>query len=76
MSRQRPTQTESALQQVNILFGEPLSQVAVSGITHTYQDVFRFCKLENIDYRVLRYLNTRAGPFEVWAEEWLHDMEV
>jgi hypothetical protein len=45
-------------------------------LTHTYQVVFRFCQLENIDYLVLRYLNTGALPFEEWAEEWLHDWEV
>jgi hypothetical protein len=38
--------------------------------------VFRFCQLENIDYLVLRYLNTGALPFEQWAEEWLFDGEV
>jgi hypothetical protein len=38
--------------------------------------VFRFCQLENIDYLVLRYLNTGALPFEQWAEEWLFNGEV
>jgi hypothetical protein len=37
--------------------------------------VFRFCQLENIDYLVLRYVNTGALPFEEWAEEWLYDVE-
>jgi hypothetical protein len=37
---------------------------------------FRFCKLDNINYLVLRYLNTSVLPFERFAEEWLQDVEV
>jgi hypothetical protein len=33
----------------------------------------RYCELEGINYLVLRYLNTGAGPFEEWAKEWLYD---
>jgi len=46
-----------------------------AGLTHTYRDVVHFCKLEIIDYLVLRYLNTGAPPFEEWAEEWMNDGE-
>jgi hypothetical protein len=38
--------------------------------------VFGFCELENIDYLVLRYMNTSAPPFEEFGEECLHDWEV
>jgi len=76
MSGQRLTQSEYALQQIVVLFGKLLSQLAEAGLTLTYHDVFRFCKLENIDYVVLRYLNTGTSPFEEWAEEWLHEGEV
>jgi hypothetical protein len=38
--------------------------------------VFRFSKLENIDYLVLRYLKVGASQFAEWAEEWLHEGEV
>jgi hypothetical protein len=44
--------------------------------THTYREVFPFWQLENIEYRVLRYLNTSALRFEEWAEELLLNGEV
>jgi hypothetical protein len=47
-----------------------------AGLTSTYRDVLRYCELENIHYLVLRYVTTGAGPYEEWAEEWLHDGEV
>jgi len=50
--------------------------LAEAGLTCTYRDVFHFCELENINYLVLRYLNTGALPYEEWAEEWLHNREV
>jgi len=76
MSGRHLTQSEYALQQVVMLFGELLSLLAEAHLTHTYQVVFCFCELENTDYLVLRYLNTDALPFEEWAEEWLHDREI
>jgi len=76
MSGQHLTQSEYALQQVIVLFGKLLAQLAEAGITHTYRDVLCFCELENSGYLVLRYLNTGASRFEQWAEEWLHDREV
>ena len=75
MSVRHLTQSEYALQQVVELFGNLLIQLEEAHLTHTYQTVFRFCQLENIDYLVLRYLNTGALPFEEWAEEWLFDGE-
>jgi hypothetical protein len=57
-------------------FGELLSQLAEARLIHTYRAVFHFCNLYNIDYLVLRYLNTGALPFEVWAAEWLPKGEV
>jgi hypothetical protein len=47
-----------------------------AGLTRTYQDILHFGMLENIDYLVLRYLNTGASKFEKWLEDWLHDGEV
>jgi hypothetical protein len=76
MSGQRLSQSEYALQQVVVLFGKLRIQLDAAGLTHTYRDVLRYCELENINYLVLRYVNTDAGPFEEWAEEWLHDGEV
>jgi hypothetical protein len=76
MSGGHLTQSEYALQDVVVLFEEPLLQLHEAGLTDTYQDFFRFCKVENIDYLVVRYLNTSASPFEEWAEEWLHDGQV
>jgi hypothetical protein len=76
MSGRHLTESQYALQQVVVLFGELLSQLVEACLTHTYRVVFRFCKLKNIDYLVLRYFNTGAPPFEEWAEEWLHDGEI
>jgi hypothetical protein len=76
MSGQRLSQSENALQPVVVLFGELLIQLDEAGLTHTYRDVLRYCELENISYLVLWYMNTGAGPFEEWAEEWLHVGEV
>jgi hypothetical protein len=45
-------------------------------LTHFYAVVLRFCQLDNIDYLVLRFLNTGALPFEEYSEEWLFDGEV
>jgi hypothetical protein len=59
-----------------MLFGELLSQLEEARLTHTYQMVFHFCKLENMNYLVLKYLNTGAPPFEEFAEKWMHDGEV
>jgi hypothetical protein len=67
---------EYALQKVVVLFGELLIQLDKAGLTHTYRDVLRYCELENIHYLVLRYVNTGAGPYEEFAEEWLHVGEV
>jgi hypothetical protein len=76
MSGRRLSQSEYAPQQVVVLFGELLIQLDEAGLTHTYRDVLRYCELENINYLVWRYVNTGAGPFEEFAEEWLHEGEV
>jgi hypothetical protein len=76
MSGQHLTQSEYALQEVVESFGDLLFQLEEARLIHTYQVVFRFCQLENIDYLVLRYLNAGALPFEEFAEEWLHVGEV
>jgi hypothetical protein len=76
MSGRHLTQSEYALKQVVELFGNLLIQLEAAHLTQTYQTVFRFCQLENIDCLVLKYLNTGARPFEEWAEEWLFDGEV
>jgi hypothetical protein len=66
---------EYALHKVVVLFGELPIQLDAAGLTHTYRDILRYCQLENIQYMVLRYVNTGAGPYEEWAEEWLHEGE-
>jgi hypothetical protein len=67
---------EYALPKVVILFGELLIQLDEAGLTHTYRDVLRYCEFKNIQYLVLRYVNTGAGPYEEFAEKWLHNGEV
>jgi hypothetical protein len=76
MSGQSLTQSEYALQKIVKSSGDLLFQLVEAHLTHTYQVVFRFCQLENINYPMLRYLNTGALPFEEWAKEWLHDGEI
>jgi hypothetical protein len=66
---------EYALQKVVKRFGNLLFELAEHRLTHTYPMVFRFCELENIDYLVLRFLNTGALPFEECSEKWLYDSE-
>jgi hypothetical protein len=76
MSGQQLTQSEHALRGVVESLGDILYQLAEAGLTHTYQDVFRFCELKTIGYLVVRYQHTGAVPFKELAEEWLHDGEV
>jgi len=70
------TPAEYALQQKVESFGRLLSELAEHSVTHIYAVVLHFCRLENIDYLVLRYINTGASPFEEFSEEWLFDGEV
>jgi hypothetical protein len=70
------TPAEYALQKIVESFGKLLSKLAEHRLTHIYAVVFRFCQLENINYLVLRYLNTGVLPFEEYSEEWVHDSEV
>jgi hypothetical protein len=61
------TPVEYALQQTVELFGRLLSALEEHHLTHIYAVIIRFCQLENIDYLVLRYLNTGALPFEEFS---------
>jgi len=70
------TQSKYALQQVVEHFGNLLFTLEEQSLTHTYRVVIRFCELKNIDYLVLRYLNSGALPFEEFSEEWLFPGEV
>jgi hypothetical protein len=70
------TPAEYALQQKVESFARLLSELEEHRLTHIYAVVFRFCQYENIDFLVLRYLNTGALPFEEYSEEWLFDGEV
>jgi hypothetical protein len=70
------TPAEYALPRIVESFGNFLFALAEHQLTHTYNVVLRFCQLEDIDYLVLRYLNTGALHFEEFSEEWLFDYEV
>jgi len=65
----RYAQSEYALHQVVEAFGNLLYSLEEHRLTHTYQVVFHFCELENIDYLVLRYLRTSLLPFEEFSED-------
>jgi len=75
MPGHRYTQSEYALQQVVKLFSDLLFSLHENHLTHTYRVVFRFVHLENIDYLVLRYLNTGLLHFERFSEDLLFDEE-
>ena len=46
------TQSEYALQQSVVLFGDLLFELEETHLTYTYQIMFHFCQLEGIDYLV------------------------
>jgi hypothetical protein len=76
MPGHRYTPAEYALQQKVECFGRLLSELEEHRLTRIYAVVFLWCQLENIDYLVLRYINTGALPYEEFSEEWLFDGEV
>jgi hypothetical protein len=76
MPEHQYTPAEYSLQRVAESFSNLLFELAEHHLTHTYAVVLPFCQLENIDYLVLRYINTGGLPFEQFSEEWLHDGEV
>ena len=63
------TTYEFALHRVVELFGNLLFELEEQHLIHTYNQVFRFRVLENIDYLVLRYLRTGLLPFEEYSED-------
>jgi len=63
------THAEYALIRVVETFSNLLFTLHEHNSIHTYQVVFRFAQLENIDYLVLRYLNTGLLPFEEFSGE-------
>jgi hypothetical protein len=67
---------EYALQKKVESFCRLLFELEEHRLTHVYAVVLRFCQLQNIDYLVLRYVNTGALPFEEYSEEWLFACEV
>jgi len=76
MPGHRYTQYEYALQQVVELFGNLLFSLHDHNLTHTYQVVFRFVQIENIDFLVLRYLNIGLLPFEEFSKDQWYDAEI
>jgi len=76
MPGHRYTPAEYALIRVVETFGNLLFTLHEHGLIHTYRVVFRFAQLENIDYLVLRYLNTGLLPFEEFSgDEHSYDEE-
>ena len=69
MPGHRYTPAEYALTQVVETFGNHLFTLHEHNLIHTYRVVLRFVQLENIDYLVLRYLNTGLLPFEEFSED-------
>jgi hypothetical protein len=65
-----------AFQRVVENFGNLLFALEEHHLTNTYAVVFQFGQRENIDFLVLRYLNTGSLSCEEFSEEWLFDGEV
>jgi len=76
MPGHRYTHYEYALQQTVELFGNLLFTLHEHNSLRIYHVVFRFVQLENLDYPVLRYLNTGLLPFEEFSENLLFDEEM
>jgi hypothetical protein len=64
-----------ALQRIVEAFGNVPYQSEEAHLTKTYRADFRICKLENIEYLVLTYLNTGALPHKEFIDDWLFDGE-
>jgi len=64
------------LQKIAHSVGNLLFELDAHHVTHTYTVVFHFCQLENIDFLVLRYLNTSVLLLDGFSEEWLFDEEL
>jgi len=75
MPGQTYTPYEYALQKVVELFGNLLFSLHEHNQIRTYQVVIRFAQLDNMDYLVLRYLNTGLLPFEEFSEDRWYDEE-
>jgi len=75
MPGHRYTPAEYALQQVVETFGNLLFTLHEHNLIHTYEVVCCFAELENIDYLVLRYLNTGLLPFKEFSEDGSYDEE-
>jgi len=76
MPEHRYTPAEYALKRDVESFGNSVFDLAEHYLTHTYAVVLHFCQLENVEYLVLRYLNTGALPFDEFSKEWLHGRQV
>jgi len=76
MPGHRYTHYEYALQQTVELFGTLLYTLHEHNLHHTYRVVFLFLQLENLDYLVLRYLNTGLLPFEEFSGDQSFDEEI
>jgi len=75
MPGHRYTHYKYALQQTVELFGNHLFTLHEHNLHHIYHVVFRFVQLENLDYLVLRYLNTGLLPFEEFSEDLLFEQK-
>jgi hypothetical protein len=76
MSGQHYTPVKYALQNVVESLVNLLYELAEHRLSHTYAVVLPFCPRENIEYLVLKYLNTSVLPFDEFSEEWLHEGEI
>jgi len=70
------TQSQYALQQTVVSFGNLLFPLEELHLTHLYHVIFDFCELENIRYLVLSFFNTGELTFKETSKELLFNGEV
>jgi hypothetical protein len=75
MAGDRYTPAVYALQRIVKSFGSLLYDLAEHHLSQTYLVFYRFCELENIDYLVVRYLDTAMLPFKEFSEKSLYNWE-
>jgi hypothetical protein len=76
MAGYESTAAEYALQRVTESVRILFSELVEHRSTHISVVVFRCPHSKNIDYLVMRYLNTGNLPFEEISEEWWFDGKV
>jgi len=69
MSLWRPTHSQYAHQRVVVTFGDLIVYYNERGLTNISQGLLYSAITEGVWYKVQRYINTSALPYEEWSKE-------